>query len=311
MLTKKMIACIYLYQKRAVAGIQDRSELSPDPVALAESYAEWKCDEILVYDLSEDDASHEEAIDLIREICSAVPIPVIGAGRIRRMEDVKKLLYAGCRQAVLDYDRPDNVELTREVSLKFGPNRLLARIGNERALEEAAVWLKDRVSGVLLTDISAMKTAVRISPVPVIVVPPDISLDKLMEILKLENVGGIAGKLVNENIHELEAIRKLSADGVASEEEETSAHEDECPVQGRLYLAGAEEKFRRHGSGHRPGLPDGCGADAGLHGRGSLRGHHTHRKNDLFQQKPRTALGEGRDQRTLPVCEIPVHRLRL
>ena len=296
MLTKKMIACIYLYQKRAVAGIQDRSELSPDPVALAESYAEWKCDEILVYDLSEDDVSHEEAIDLIREIRSAVPIPVIGAGRIRRMEDVKKLLYAGCRQAVLDYDRPDNVELTKEVSLKFGPNRLLARIGNERALEEAAVWLKDRVSGVLLTDISAMKIAVRISPVPVIVVPPDISLDKLMEILKLENVGGIAGKLVNENIHELEAIRKLSADGVASEEEETSAH---------------EEKFRRHGSGHRPGLPDGCGADAGLHGRGSLRGHHTHWKNDLFQQKPRTALGEGRDQRTLPVCEIPVHRLRL
>ena len=35
MLTKKMIACIYLYQKRAVAGIQYRSELSPDPVALA------------------------------------------------------------------------------------------------------------------------------------------------------------------------------------------------------------------------------------------------------------------------------------
>ena len=260
MLTKKMIACIYLYQKRAVAGIQDRSELSPDPVALAESYAEWKCDEILVYDLSEDDASHEEAIDLIREICSAVPIPVIGAGRIRRMEDVKKLLYAGCRQAVLDYDRPDNVELTREVSLKFGPNRLLARIGNERALEEAAVWLKDRVSGVLLTDISAMKTAVRISPVPVIVVPPDISLDKLMEILKLENVGGIAGKLVNENIHELEAIRKLSADGVASEEEETSAHEDECPVQ----AAFTWQELKKNSDGMVPVIVQDCRTDAVL-----------------------------------------------
>ena len=260
MLTKKMIACIYLYQKRAVAGIQDRSELSPDPVALAESYAEWKCDEILVYDLSEDDVSHEEAIDLIREICSAVPIPVIGAGRIRRMEDVKKLLYAGCRQAVLDYDRPDNVELTKEVSLKFGPNRLLARIGNERALEEAAVWLKDRVSGVLLTDISAMKTAVRISPVPVVVVPPDISLDKLMEILKLENVGGIAGKLVNENIHELEAIRKLSADGVASEEEETSAHEDECPVQ----AAFTWQELKKNSDGMVPVIVQDCRTDAVL-----------------------------------------------
>ena len=260
MLKKKMISCIYLYQKRAVAGIQDRSELSPDPVALAESYAEWKCDEILVYDLSEDDASHEEAIDLIREICSAVPIPVIGAGRIRRMEDVKKLLYAGCRQAVLDYDRPDNVELTKEVSLKFGPNRLLARIGNERALEEAAVWLKDRVSGVLLTDISAMKTAVRISPVPVIVVPPDISLDKLMEILKLENVGGIAGKLVNDNIHELEAIRKLSADGFASEEEEASAREDECPVQ----AAFTWQELKKNSDGMVPVIVQDCRTDAVL-----------------------------------------------
>ena len=176
------------------------------------------------------------------------------------MEDVKKLLYAGCRQAVLDYDTPDNVELTKEVSLKFGPNRLLARIGNERALEEAAVWLKDRVSGVLLTDISAMKTAVRISPVPVIVVPPDISLDKLMEILKLENVGGIAGKLVNENIHELEAIRKLSADGVASEEEETSAHEDECPVQ----AAFTWQELKKNSDGMVPVIVQDCRTDAVL-----------------------------------------------
>ncbi len=39
MLKKKMISCIYLYQKRAVAGIQDHSGLHLDPVALAESYA--------------------------------------------------------------------------------------------------------------------------------------------------------------------------------------------------------------------------------------------------------------------------------
>ena len=30
---------------------------------------------------------------------------VIGAGNIKRMEDVKKLLYAGCRRAVLDYTK--------------------------------------------------------------------------------------------------------------------------------------------------------------------------------------------------------------
>ncbi|HJA94304.1 MAG TPA: bifunctional phosphoribosyl-AMP cyclohydrolase/phosphoribosyl-ATP diphosphatase HisIE [Candidatus Eisenbergiella merdipullorum] len=256
MLTKKMISCIYLYQKRAVAGIQDLSEVSRDPVALAESYAEWKCDEILVYDLSEDDASHEESIDLIREICSAVPIPVIGAGHIRRMEDVKKLLYAGCRQAVLDYDRSDNVELTKEVSLKFGPERLLARIGSEQMLEEAAAWLKERVSGVLLTDVSALKMAVRVSPVPVFVFPPDISLDKLMEILKLDNVGGIAGKLVNDNIRELEAIRGLCV--------ENGIQAENAPAEEMVQAAFTWQELKKNSDGLVPVIVQDCRTDAVL-----------------------------------------------
>ena len=218
MLTKKMTAVIYLDQGRAVAGIRDRSEISPDPAALAQSYEESRCDRILVCDLSEDDDAHENAIDWIREICSAVSIPVAGAGHICRMEDVKKLLYAGCRQAVLDYDRPDNRALAREVALKFGSDRLFARVGSESVLEEASGLLEGYVSGLFLTDISILKTAARISPVPVFAVPPDISLEKLMEILNLENVGGIAGKLVNDNIRELDAIRLLCAEASVTEQ---------------------------------------------------------------------------------------------
>ena len=224
MLTKKMTAVIYLDQGRAVAGIRDRSEISPDPAALAQSYEESRCDRILVCDLSEDDDAHENAIDWIREICSAVSIPVAGAGHIRRMEDVKKLLYAGCRQAVLDYDRPDNRALAREVALKFGSDRLFARVGSESVLAEASGLLEGYVSGLFLTDISILKTAARISPVPVFAVPPDISLEKLMEILNLENVGGIAGKLVNDNIRELDAIRLLCAEASADGFTGGSAH---------------------------------------------------------------------------------------
>ena len=101
MLKKKMISCIYLYQKRAVAGIQDHSGLSLDPVALAESYADWTCDEILVYDLSEDGASNEEDIDPIRAISSAGPIHVLGAGRLRRVGAVQQRRESGCRQSGL------------------------------------------------------------------------------------------------------------------------------------------------------------------------------------------------------------------
>ena len=94
--SKKFLPCIYLYQKRAVNGLEDKREVSIDPVALAVSYSDNKCDGIFVFDLSETDNEHEENIDIIKEICASVAVPVIGAGHIRRMEDVKKLLYAGC-----------------------------------------------------------------------------------------------------------------------------------------------------------------------------------------------------------------------
>lgn len=78
-----------MYQKRAVSGLDDLHEVSIDPVALAESYSDNKCDGIIVFDLSSTDREHEEAIDIIKEICATVAVPVIGAGAIHRMEDVK------------------------------------------------------------------------------------------------------------------------------------------------------------------------------------------------------------------------------
>lgn len=48
-----------------------------------------------------------------------VEIPIYAGGHIRRVEDVKKILYAGCQKAVLNYGRSSNVEMTEEVSKRF------------------------------------------------------------------------------------------------------------------------------------------------------------------------------------------------
>lgn len=74
--------------------------------------------------LSENDAEHEKDLDVLREICQNTAVPVIGSGHIFRMEDVKKLLYAGCQQVMLDYADPVQLELTKEVSLKFGKEKI-------------------------------------------------------------------------------------------------------------------------------------------------------------------------------------------
>lgn len=209
MRVKKFIPCICLYQKRAVKSPVDHTEVSLDPVALAVEYGGYQCDGILVFDMSEGDREHEEALDVLKEICSSVAVPVLGAGNIHRMEDVKKLLYAGCRQAVLDFSREDNRQIAEEVSLKFGSDRLLAQVDSQEMLEAQADLLRQYIGAVLLSEPVSLKNAVRVSPLPVIAMLPEIALDKIIGILKNENVGGIAGKLVNSNVKELDALKKL------------------------------------------------------------------------------------------------------
>ena len=99
MMKKLFIPCIYLKKGLALKSMTDAAVISMDPAQLAKTYSQNNADEILVFDLSDGDAEHEEAIDVIKQICKESEVPVIGAGHIVRMEDVKKLLYAGCARA--------------------------------------------------------------------------------------------------------------------------------------------------------------------------------------------------------------------
>ncbi|MDO4332137.1 MAG: bifunctional phosphoribosyl-AMP cyclohydrolase/phosphoribosyl-ATP diphosphatase HisIE [Eubacteriales bacterium] len=206
---KKFMPCIYLYQKRAVSGLQNRREVSLDPVGLAESYAANKCDSLYIYDMSEGDREHEEALDVIKTICANVTVGVIGSGNIHRMEDVKKLLYAGCSQVVLDCSKPEQTALLEEVSLKFGKDKIIAGAEYPAQIEEQKERIASYACEVFLFNGAGTKEAALISPVPVLPFLPDVSLDKIIEVLSFANVGGISGDLVNENIKNVEDLKAL------------------------------------------------------------------------------------------------------
>ncbi len=212
---KKFIPCIYLKDKKAVAGFRDYSVISEDPAELARFYGENNADELLVFDLSTDDASHEEALDTIKEICSRAQIPVIGAGNVKRMEDIKKLLYAGCMKAALNYSKKSNVEITKEVSLKFGKEKILACIAEAHEIQESASLLEEFVDEVILINEKTIKQAMEVSRLPVIVTLPEVSLDKIIELLSCQIIAGVTGPAINANVKELNDIKDLcSGNGV-------------------------------------------------------------------------------------------------
>ncbi len=207
-MNKKLVASLFLYEKEAITNFDNLTVISKDPVALAKMYSDKHADELIVFDLSMGDKEHEEALDIIKSICENVEIPVIGAGNVKRMEDVKKLLYAGCQKAVLNYSKDGNIAITEEVSLKFGKEKIVVSVKDENTYSEFADVIKDYACETIYMG-SKFKEAFAASTVPVIACLPDVSLDKLIEIMMQNNVSGVAGEMVNKNAKQIDSLKML------------------------------------------------------------------------------------------------------
>lgn len=213
---KKFIPCIYLKNGNATRSLTDSTVISDDPVYLAMQYDNGDADELLIFDQSIDDDEHEDAISIIREICSRVSIPVIGAGHIRRMEDIKKLLYAGCSKAAVNFSRADNIALVKEAAGRFGKARIAACYRAADAIAENKQLILDYVQEMILIDETEIRNALKIKEVPSILSLPEVSLDKILEFFSLDNVSGLTGNAVNDNAGSLTDLKRLCTEnGIA------------------------------------------------------------------------------------------------
>ena len=66
---------------------------------------------------------------------------MFGAGNIKRVEDVKKILYTGCTKAILDFSKESNCIMLEEVSKRFGKEKIavMAECSEQLTVNETAV----------------------------------------------------------------------------------------------------------------------------------------------------------------------------
>lgn len=209
MMTKKFVPCIYLYQEHAVKSLTDLTLVETDPVRLAKYYCENNADELIVFDMSEGDAEHEAALDIMKEICAVAEVDVIGAGNIKRMEDVKKILYTGCKKAILDYEKESNIAITEEVSLKFGKDKILLSYNDAIVLAMNKDLIEKYISGMVLMNAHQIRETMQMIDLPFFVQVNQIALNKLLEIFAYENVWGVTGNTINENVKEIVSLKEL------------------------------------------------------------------------------------------------------
>lgn len=213
---KTMIPCLYMKKGQAVSGFgQNEIFEEGDLVRLAKEYGNTGADELLVFDFSSNDTEHEEAIGWIKKIVQAAEIPVIGAGNVKRMEDVKKLIYAGCEKAVLNFSKESNVKILEEVSKKFGKERILVSIFMLSEYLNHKELIDTYAGGILCLE-NLQEEIRRETELPVILHTDVLGKAEIVCLMAEDRIDGISGKYIsNPGIDRMDFKKECKEEGIA------------------------------------------------------------------------------------------------
>ena len=211
---KNIVATIYLKDGQAVASMKDFTPVE-DVYKLCQLYNDSGIDKIIIFDLSTSDEEHEKNIHTIENINRNIEIKVCAGGNINRLEDVKKLLYAGCLQVIFNASKPSSVGLAGEASARFGKDRILVSVNNVDFLFKNQQIIEDTFHEVLVLNPSILDALENLTNIPYVVNMPQYDYEEIVSILKREKIRGIAGpfiNMINTDIMKLKSA--LSQEGI-------------------------------------------------------------------------------------------------
>lgn len=189
-LRKLLVPVIYLRDGKAVSGFGSETVISELPVEeLAADFSDRGADELLVLDFSKSDAEHDQAISALIRICDRAEVPVIGGGNVRRMEDVKKILYAGCKKAVLNFSKESNCELLEEVSGKFGKEKIAVFVPDVQVFQRYRERI-ETFACMVFCDEQQLEEIAGVCALPLIVLAADDAAADLLSNPQVEAVTG-------------------------------------------------------------------------------------------------------------------------
>lgn len=172
--------------------------LSEDVVGLAKEYNDHGADELLIFDLSNSDDDHDESIDLMKKINRVIQIPMVAGGNIKRQEDVKKILYAGAKRAMINFSKSDSEELMEEVAKRFGQEKIAVSLMDFDSLFKQQHVINSYCSEIIFMHRLDLDSVMNITSIPCVVVTDTLENDELINILKCPGVKGLSGRYVSQ-----------------------------------------------------------------------------------------------------------------
>lgn len=211
---KNIVATVYLKDGKAVTSMTDFTPIG-DVYQICQRYNDNGIDKIIIFDLSTSDDEHEKNIHTIKNINRNIEIKVCAGGNINRLEDVKKLLYAGCLQVIFNASKPSSVGLAGEASARFGKDRILISVNNVDFIFKNQKIIEDTFHEVLVLNTSILDALENLTNIPYVVNLANYDYAEIVSLLRRENIRGIAGSFINSVSTDIMKLKSsLSEEGI-------------------------------------------------------------------------------------------------
>lgn len=195
---KRVIPCIFIDEGKAVKWFDDKTVVSEDVVALAKAYSDNGADELLVFDLSNSDVEHDEHINLLKKINRVIHIPMVAGGNVKRIEDIKKILYAGAKRAILNFSKESNQNLLEESANRFGREKMVVSLNDFDTLFKQQSKIKSYCDQLLFMHRLDLNSLVSTTDLPGVILTDAMEEEEILKILKCERIRGVSGQFVNQ-----------------------------------------------------------------------------------------------------------------
>ncbi len=195
---KRLIPCIFIAAGRAVRWFDDRTVIAEDAVELAKRYSDGGADELIVFDLSDYADEHDEAIDLMKRMNRIIRIPMVAGGNVKRQEDIKKILYAGSKRAILNFSKQDSIKLIEDAAKRFGKEKLAVSLNDFDALFKHQHVIQEYCSEIIFMHRLDLNSVANITDIPCVVVTDTMEIPELFKILQSSGVRGLSGRFVSQ-----------------------------------------------------------------------------------------------------------------
>lgn len=121
MLTKRIIPCLDIHQRRVTKGVKFKNNVDlGDPVSMAARYYDEGCDELVFYDITASAERRPIDIQMVKDVAHVVRIPFAVGGGISSLDDMSSVLLAGAEKVSVNSLAVKNPRIIKEGARAFG-----------------------------------------------------------------------------------------------------------------------------------------------------------------------------------------------